>query len=231
MTKKDEKYFNFPVMLLSGFMDDSRGTLSNILDYSLFAWGIVHYEFGDLEERMKSAAKNFHVSLGNLEASFENGSNLYEDLPLSSPKVGLSISLFWDYYGNDKSDFEKACLLAFLAIKSILHKKPYCKVTNNYLLSRMDGKAKSVESTDNLHPAIRRYSNEYQLKKIKTELIQNWNLKHYSRYTRGFYVSLTMPLEELVFQVESKRKGRLKKKLADDQKVALNKALKRLENN
>lgn len=231
MANKDEKYFNFPVMLLSGFMHDSQSTLSDILDYSLFAWGIVHYEFGDSEERMKSAAKNFNVKLGNLKASHKNGANLYEDYPLNAPKVGLSLSLFWEYYGNEKSDFEKACLLAFLSIKSILHKKPYCKITNKYLLSRMNGNAKSVESNNELHPGIQKFSNEYQLKKIKNELIQNWNLKHYSRYTRGFYVSMTMSLDELVYQAERKRKSRLRKQMAEEQKNALKKALERLEKN
>lgn len=217
-------------MVLENFMVDSHTVLNKITDLALFEHGVKHYEYGDDVEQMRSAARFYNIQLGNYEQSAANGSELHDSIPLNAPKVGLSTSLFWEYYKNDKTDFEKVCLLAHLAIKSILQKKPFCKITNNYLLARMDGKAKAVEDITGLSPEIRKYANEYQLKKIKTELILNWNLTHYSRYTRGFYVSLSMSLDDLVFQAEKRRKSRLKKKLDNDQKAAIQRAIQKLNN-
>jgi len=94
----------------------------------------------------------------------------------------------------------------------------------------MDGKARAVEEISGLSPEIRKYANEYQMKKIKTELILNWNLTHYGRYTRGFYVSLFLTLDELVYQAEKRRKSRLIKKLDNDQKAAIQRAIQKLNN-
>src|SRR5690554_4077660 len=125
MDKKDERYFNFPIMLLENFMVDSHIVLNNIADSALYEHGIKNYEYGDDVEQMRSAAKFYNIQLGNYEQSAANGSELHDSIPLNAPKVGLSTSLFWEYYKNDKTDFEKVCLLAHLAIKSILQKKPF----------------------------------------------------------------------------------------------------------
>ena len=92
----------------------------------------------------------------------------------------------------------------------------------------MDGKSKSCEF-DNLTKEIRKYANEYQTKKIKYELRDGWKLIHYSRYTRGFYVSFKLTLQELVYEAEKRRKSFRQKKQKEVEKEALKRALKRLE--
>jgi hypothetical protein len=118
--------------------------------------------------------------------------------------------------------------LGFLAIKSILQNKPYCKITNNFWLSRMSGFSKSVSDPSKLPKSILKYSNEYQTKKIKQELILEWYLVYFARYTRGFYVSFKLDLNQLTLEAEKRRRATQVKQLKIAQDEALKLAMKKL---
>src|SRR5690606_31688938 len=124
------------------------------------------YEFGDKVEQIKSAENFFSVKAGNKKRTYENGESLYNSIPERTPIVGLNKDILFDYYKNDKTDFQKVCLLGFLGIKSILQNKAYCKIDNKYWLSRMDGKTKSVKDYTELSPDVFKYSKRYHLTKI-----------------------------------------------------------------
>jgi hypothetical protein len=218
-----KKYFNSPILLLKDFLIDDKKCLNNILDYAMYDY-CVKYDTDDV----KRAARFFGVSLGNEDRTFYNGNELYDSLPEGLPKVGISKEIFFDYYQNEKSEFQKVTLLAFLAIKSVLQNKSYCKLDNNYLFARMEGKSHSIKKDSELSKKLVKYKNEYQSVKIKNELILNWGLIHYSYYTRGFYVSFKMPLEHLIFQVEKKKKSNKLKQQKDKEKAARLAAVQRL---
>jgi hypothetical protein len=227
MNKKEQIYFNFPIVLLEGFLINDRLVLDNIFDYAIYT-KTLQYEDGNTTEKIINASEYFGVKCGDVYKTFKNGKELFESIPEQTPKVGLNKDIYFDYLKNLKDDFQKVCLLGFLAIKSILQIKPYCKLDNKFWLSRMDGKACSVD----FHSAeLTRFGNKYQLTKIKNELIDNWGLRHYSRYTRGFYVSVNLSLEDLIFQAEKRRKSTLEKQRKESEKSALKKALERLNNN
>lgn len=225
----EDKYFNVPVQLFEGFMDDSKKCLDNVCDYSVYNHSIKLE--GTEAERYKTACKFYKVTIGNINQSIRNGRELTQNTPANSPKVGLKLSLFWDYYKNEKSDFEKICLLGFLGIKSILQNKAYCKIDNKFWLSRMDGKTKSVSEIWELSGIIQKYSTEYQTVKIKTELRNNWGLTTYGRYTRGFYVSYSLTLDQLVFEAEKRRKSTKEKQYKVAEKEAIRKAFEKLYSN
>lgn len=227
-SKNDERYFNFPIQLLKGFMIDDTGVLNNICDYAIYE-NSLKLVLGESElENMKDSAKFFNLTLGSEKKSLENGKSLYNNVPQISPKVGLNLSIFWDFAKNDKSEFDRICLLGFLAIKSILQKNTYCKIDNKFWLSRMDGKPKSVNDYSELSNEIREYANEYQTKKIKTALRDNWGLVTYSRYTRGFYISYSLTLEQLIYEAEKRRKATKENQYKQQEKEALKKVLERL---
>ena len=199
----DVKYFNAPIVLYVGFMKDSNKCLNNVFDYAIYQHSLKLT--GTQAERFKAACEWYGVNSGNNSKSIANGKELNETISSKSPKVGLSLSMFWEFYGSDKSDFEKACLLAHLALKSILKDKPYFKLTNNYWLARIDGKCSSIKSLDELSEEIIKYSTEYQLTKIKKELRENWGLSYYGKNVRGFYVSNSLTIEQLVLEVFKSR--------------------------
>lgn len=218
-----KKYFNFPIVLLEGFLIDDKKCLNNIFDYALYA-----YCDKNAIDDIKRACRFFRVSIGNEYKTFQNGSELFDSLPEGLPKVGISIDIFFDYYKNEKTEFQKVTLLAFLAIKSVLQNKSYCKMDNNYLFARMDGKSHSIKSDSELSKVLLKFKNEYQSVKIKNELKLNWGLIHYSYYTRGFYVSFKMSLADLIFQVEKKKKSNKLKEQKENEKAARVTALERL---
>lgn len=223
----EERYINFPIQLLDGFLKDSKKVLNDINDYALYDH-FLKMEYGNKADRRKASEDYFKISLADKNKTYSNGKKLYESIDSNSPKVGIKISIWWDYYKNHKTEFEKVTLLGYLALKSIVQNKAYCKVTLKFWFARMDGKAKSCEF-DELSDEMKKYHNNYQPRKIKSELVNNWNLITYSRYTRGFYVSFKLDLPELVYQAEKRRKSTLEKQKKMEEHEAISKALLRLK--
>ncbi len=224
--EKKADYINFPVQLLNGFLIDYRVCLANMLYYAIYTHSVDKLEF---EGSYESAVKYFGCENNNAAKSKQKGEELYNSIPLKSPKVGLKLSTFWDYYKSEKSEFEIACLLGFLAIKSIVQNKAFCKITNLYWLSRMDGNTGTVEAEYELSDKVRKYALRYRSDKLKEELQDNWDLKYYSRHTRGFYVSFKLELDQLMYEAEKRRKSTIHKQREFEKKVALEKALERLK--
>jgi hypothetical protein len=202
--EEKQKYFNFPIQLLENYMTDSEQALKNILHYAVFACA-EKLELGTELEKFESSAKYLNVIFKSTKIPLLNGRMLHDSLSPNSPKVGLSTSVFWSYLKEDKTDFEKACLLAFLAIKSIIGNKEYCKTNNALILARMCGRVKSVIDDSEISEEIYFFSNRYQLTKIINELKCNWGLVYYSRHIRGSYVSLKIDFESLVRIAENAR--------------------------
>jgi len=225
----EEKYFNFPIQLLEGFMkNDIQKALKNILDYVAYEDTLKQYETGDLEKIIIWSQKHALTIRGH-QQTFDNGLELYNSLPYNSPRAGIKLSIWLDYFNNDKTEFEKISLLAFLAIKSILgRQKSYCKTTNLYLWARMDGKVNAVKNKSDLSSEVRKYANEYQTKKIKSTLINNWGLVTYSRYFRGFYISYKLTLEKLIMEAEKGRKSVKQRQYKEYEKELLKKVLDEL---
>jgi hypothetical protein len=187
MGKDDIKYLNFPVQLLKGMLTYRRDVLNDILDYSVYAHSL-NLNYNTRDERFTEALHYYAVIPGSKEKSYRNGRDLYDSIPINSPMTGITVKSFWEYFQNDKTDFEMICLLAFLALKSIIGHKARVKTNNLFWLSRMDGHVRSV-SLEELSPEIREYYTPYRMRKIKIELVNSWGLKTYSKNTRGFYVT------------------------------------------
>jgi hypothetical protein len=222
------KYLNFPIQLLSGFMNDSKGILNKIVSYVVYQ-NSLKLIYGNEIEKIDKSANYYNVNLCDSMHTLHEGKNLYDSIPVNSPKVGFNLSIFWDFYNNDKTEFDKICLLGFLAIKSIIGSKPYCKATNLYLWARMDGKVKSINNVEELSTEIMKFANEYQTKKIKTTLRNDWGLVHYSRYTRGFYVSFDLTLKQLILEVEKQRLSTKDKQYKQREKEILKDVLEQLK--
>lgn len=225
--KTAQKYFNFPIQLLEGFMVDTNICLNNIFDYALVNYSKNINKATDIK-RLECACNDYRVKSGNIKKTLRNGNTLIDLLPTYSPMTGISTGVWFDFYKEYKSDFEKVCLLAFLSMKSIIGNKPYCKMTNNYFLARMDGKTKAIQDLNELSPGIRKYSNEYQTKKIRLELSANWGMAFYAKATKGFYASSKLDINELTFQVLKTKQTDKYQKVKEAAKNAELKAKSRL---
>lgn len=229
MIMSNEKYFNFPITLLNGFLLDKQKCLNRILYYSIYRYSLGHGYGESEQEKFKESVNYFNVIIYDHKKVLKEAKQIYYSINENEPITGISTTTYWDYCKNDKTQLQDVCLLAFLALRSILLIKTYCKATNLYLWSRMDGKINKINDVSELSDEIRKYANRYQTDRIIFELISCWHLVYYSRYTRGFFVSFKLNLEDLIFEAEKRRistKKKEKKKLQDE---ALIKAMKRLE--
>jgi len=55
--------------------------------------------------------------------------------------------------------------------------------------------------------SLNKLDKDYHYIKLIKSLQDNWGLKYYSKYTRGFYVSFDMDYEDLVFQALKKKQA------------------------
>lgn len=221
------KYFNFPIQLLEGFLDEPREKLKDILRYSLFLYSKSCHAGSELEG-MEIAGCDLNVKYGDINYALKRAKQIDENIPDRPPMVGIHIPVFWDFRDNPKNDYEYACLLGYLALKSIIGNKPYSKVTNIYWWSRMAGKAKAVKSIKELPKELQPYLNHYQARKMRDTLKNKWHLKVYANNTRGFFVSIKLSFEKLVYEVE-KNKTKNKKMIQKEvEKKAIIKALEKI---
>ena len=227
----DVKYINFPIKLIKELFEDKEKALSNILYYALYSHSLKLDKENSELHRFKSAVNFYKVNLNvGDQAKLNKGKALYNSIPHAIPKVGILISIFWDYYSNEKSDFQIACLASFLAIKSILGSKPYCKTDNAFLWARMSGNTKAIKDVSELTDGVKKFANDYQTVKIKDALRDDWGLVTYSRYTRGFYVSFTMDLKALIMQAETRRKSFKDKQSRQHEQDLVEQVLRKLNN-
>lgn len=220
----ETKYFTFPIILLEGAFSDIQKVCSNIISYSIYFYS-KSFDGESESEKMEKAAKALHVTMGSTKDTLKIAKEL--DRKNCKTMTSINTSIVWDFRDNYKSHFEIAVFTAFCAIRSIIGKKSYCKTTNLFLLSRMAGEPCQVDYSELPEPLFK-YCNEYQLKKIKSELVLHWGLKYYSHFTRGFYVSFSMNLPELVLQAETRKKKYQEKNYSDQQKAAREAALLKL---
>lgn len=207
------EYLNVPIQLLAGFLDDTHSSIRNIYHYVLYAH-FVKLSKGSEKERYKETCEWFNFQEVDREENLYRGKILF-DRYIHAPMTGIERNLFSEYNKQEKSDFEKACFLAYHALKSIVANKTFQKADNKFLWARMDGKTKSIKDSSELSDKVRFFSQEYQTLKIKRELQENWGLIYYAQHTRGFYVSFKLDLKSLILEaMKRKRQNADKERLS-----------------
>lgn len=230
----NERFFNFPIAMMQNVRDNEQRQdfLQNLLYYALAKHSEkiedLNEYFETDDQRFKRSAQYYSVNVGaEVAKKRKAGENLICEYKSEKVFSGINTKVFWQYYSNDKSDFEWNCLFAYLALKSIMGNKEYAKTNNIHLIARMSG-FDSKESLDSDCLFFKRY----QLDKIKNSLQHYWHVNYYATHTRGFYFSFDkkFSLKELVFVAEKQKKKNKDDKLKKDKEEARQQALERLKN-
>ena len=224
-----QTYLNFPIVFLQEAFRDIKKVMDDIMAYA----GYVHtlkLEYGEDKDLMKAAGHYFGITYGNAYDRYRHGETLFNSIDERTPMAGINKDVLFDFYKNRKTYDEIAVLLAFLAIKSIIGTKPYIKLTNDFLIARMGGFASVLDMPDPLPDPLINYTSRRKLDSIKFKLQTEWNINYYSRYTRGFYVSIdkTFNLDRLVLEAEKRKKKTKLKQLKQRIKDARRKAMDKL---
>jgi hypothetical protein len=206
-------FINVPVQLLSGFLEDTRVSIRDMYYYALYAH-FIKLEKGTEKEKYRATCEWFNFQELDREENLKRGKVLYERFQ-NSPMTGIDRNLYSEYNKHEKSEFDKACFLAFHALKSIVGNKIFQKADNRLLWARMDGQVKSIPDESELSDKVRYFTQEYQTLKIKRELQENWGLIYYAQHTRGFYVSFKLDLKSLIMEVMKRKKKSVEKQRLD----------------
>ena len=225
------RYLNFPVIILKGFLLKPERTLRNILYYAIYSYSL-QFE-GDMRGRLKTALEYYNLTTSLFDEDIKRiiaigeRYRAYKDYP----HTGLGTHIYLDFIYSKKTHYDRLCLLAYLALKSILGNSLYCKTNNRLLFARMAGEAKASDFT-NLPPEFDRYikSRDYLIywsDKLRGSL-EDWYFVFYSRRTRGFYASLQLSLDDLAYIAESNSKANRDKIRKQEKRAAYLKAVEKL---
>jgi hypothetical protein len=143
------------------------------------------------------------------------GSKVSSEIKPQEPMVSCKLNHLENFYKEEKDEYDKIQLVAYLAIRSILGGKEYVKTNKSHILSRMMGYGSSKlipsELSDEVEQLFNKYTIRYHIDKLIVELQLNWNLLTYSNHNRGIYIALKseekkMTLEKLALIAEQGKK-------------------------
>jgi hypothetical protein len=179
-------------------------------------------------ERLAIEHYQMHLALKSLgitassEYILKQGKQIEKEIPAKEPMPMLSVKLLFEFRDNEKSEFDIAQLLAYMAIRSILGTKPYGRTNFKLITARMFGYSSHKAIPDKLNPAIKdlicKYSNRYHRDKILQQLKSNWHVVTYSRNMRGLYVGIGVSIDTLAIAGE-KRKQKFKNELLKNAEI------------
>lgn len=220
MVKKIE-YLTFPVLLLKGMFENPKTTVNNVFYYCGYAVAN-KTDYFDPIEGIEAAGNFLGIEWGNAKLTLKEGKRLFESMPDKSPITSIRKDILFDYYNNEKSEFEIACFLAFAALRSIMQAKPYSKTNKGLIHARMFGYRSVKEIPVHLMEGFEvKYSTRRRMDRIIQELEFTWGLKMFSNHTRGLFVSFKMDHEALARICETQKMKYKEKVLKEKKKSAL----------
>lgn len=198
----DFKFFTYPISLHSQAFANVKNTMDSIMNYALFK--SVERFSGDLENRLSSAAEYMGITFGDLWQAYDKGQIINDNLPPKTPMTSVSKDIVFDFYKNEKTEFETACFLAFSGIRSIIQTKPFVMTNKAFIHARMFGYRSPKEMAE-MTPIEAKYSTRRRMDRITKELQDNWYLKMFANHSRGMYLGFEkVTLKDLAFECENR---------------------------
>jgi hypothetical protein len=196
----NKKFLNIPIPMLKELHTNSNSFFSNVFDVGIYRYSKTLT--GSEEKRYRDALHFLGIIQGNIKNGISNAKQILNKIPGKYPTTGIEKEILFDYYKNDKSDFDIICLSAFLGIRSILGKKPYDKTNKSLIHAKMFGYVTANELPAKLTPLQEKYKARRQMDKVILELEINWHLKVLWNHNRGFYLSLDLLYDDLALIIE-----------------------------
>lgn len=225
--KEKDRFLNFPIALLQGFLDDHKRCLDDIFDYAMFRMLYSDESNWDDIDQFKT---EFSIELNenNTQLYKKRGELLFNSFyGTSYAWTGIHIDTFWNFYKH-RSEFDLVCLLLFLALKSIIQMKSFTKTSDALILSRMSGFNKVEDAIpERIHYWMKQKSRGR--KKVFAELEKYYGLVRACN-TRGTTFSLNKLTQvELELAILKKKDEQSIKKLNEKKKLAKAEAIKRFK--
>lgn len=123
------------------------------------------------------------------------------DIPDNSPMLMIPQQKLNEFLSDDtKTELDVMTFATYLAIRSILGKKTYCRTTKEMILARAFGFRNMAELNQNPPALYAKYSKRYWIDKLLTE-VREWNIHLYSTNEglRGVYIGNGAEISEDYF--------------------------------
>ena len=218
----------------NGFAGSGFDPLDEIWELEeLFESNPIFYNEAKVHYQMHEALKSLGIK-GNINSNFERAKEIEKKVQKNEPMPMISKSHLFNYRDNEKSEFDLAQFSAYIAIRSILGVKPYCKTNKKHIVSRMFGYASHKHLPNKMNKVnkdlLNKYSNRYHIDKVLQALELNWNVITYSRNMRGLYVAIgnKITIENLVMTAETNKRKTQIKELKNKKQAAYELALQQL---
>jgi len=149
---------------------------------------------------------------GNTGTILNKGRKILSTVPDHEPWPMVNKDLVFEFRNNTKSEFDTAQLAAYMAIRSIIGKRSYCKTNKQLILARMFGYSTYKRLFEANHSpviksVIEKYSNRYWMDKVLKALELNWNIIIDGKGMRGLYVGTKkkIDMESLIRAKETRK--------------------------
>jgi hypothetical protein len=219
---KTEKYLNIPIPMLADLHLNSKKFFDNVFDVGIYTYS--KNLTGSEEKKYKASLEFLGITQGSVKSAIDNAKSILRRMPAKYPTTGIEKGMLFDYYKNEKTEFEIMCLSAFLAIKSILGTKPYCKTNKALIHARMFGYSSVKDIPAKLTPLQLRYQIRWHMDKVLTSLQTDWFVKIISSHHRGMYLSIDLELNELVSKIAANKQSVKIQQLRENKKKAIESA-------
>ncbi len=202
-------YYNFPVTVMAGFMDDPGAAMRRAI-----AWAT--YEQTKRMKTIERGRDRLYFALKDMDYEVEDQEEWYNFCGetyryYKGPRTGISRKMYFEVYNvGYLPTRDKVLFLAFLAAKSIVGDKPYRITCNRQMCARMNGRATTYASEEEMreqsHPWICAYFTRKRWPRMREDMEKQYRVATYSQKNmRGYAVSMKMPLTKLAAAVERKR--------------------------
>lgn len=121
-------YYNAPIELWRGFLDNPKKVLEEILNYTS-----VEYDDKD------SASKALGVTYWDWKGTKEKGNELRKRKDYTGVIFSISYEMYWDYRNHAKDEHDNLLLLGYLALKSIGGHNRISFTNSAFMFCRMAG--------------------------------------------------------------------------------------------
>jgi hypothetical protein len=173
---------------------------------------------------------------GGTGAQVINGKAIVDKIPSGEVWAMINKDLLFDYYKNDKDQWQLVQFAAYIAIGSIIGatKLGFKPTNKNLILARMFGYKIHNDIPEKLNPTVKelmnKYSTRYWMGKLLQELQVSWHVKLYNpKGMRGFTVgNKKASIETMALKAEAGRRAAKIQALKDQTEIARYRALEKL---
>ena len=227
-------FLQIPIQLIKGLMMSPPKRVAAINDIISYAVFEIFVKFGGTMEKTLPKVYDFlgitnEGGIKGMIKSCQQGADVAAKIRTKS-YFFIDKSKLFKLRDNAYSNDLYVAMTMFFALGSIQGKQSYWKSTNLFMLSRMDGRDKTISSADRLSAPVKKINTRRKLDKFKGMLEEHFGVSFWGYRMRGFYFSTKLSKEELIKKVSEppQKHKRQEKKYKSSDKETLKKMV---ENN